>query len=198
MGAFFDDPEFLWAAKPLEGGLIEAQYLEVLSPDDQKGWGEHAWQKPASKVGASSARHECRDPLGALGRADKGGGGAGAGSEQSDLETLALLGLGDPSGGGIQAACEQRDVEAKVSGVSILDFLFPRKEIEEEGSEAGILQDIGHEAVSGAVSAASASVSEYDHALWRVWKEQVGFEFMGAAGDGDWGGVEVFAKCGHR
>lgn len=177
VGTFFDDSKFLGAAQPLEGGLIEAQYLKVLAPDDQEGWGEHAGKQPSGEIWASSARHQGRDPLGALGRADKCGGCAGTRSEQPDLEALAVRGLGDPSGGGIQTACEQRDVESKVSGIAVLDFLLPCKEIKEEGSEAGILQDIGNETVAGTVSAASASVSEDDHAFWGVRDMEVGFKF---------------------
>ena len=131
-----------------------------MSADDQQCRGDHVGERSASEVGPAAAGHHRANLHPRIGGRDQGRAGTGAGAEIADGQRRGIGLAGQPAGDVGQPASQQLDVE----DVGAVAFLGRGEQVEQQGGEPGLVQDLGDIPVAGAVPAASAAVREHHDA----------------------------------
>ena len=77
---------------------------------------------------------------------------------------------------GDQPRGEETDVKTQVAGHCIGGFLWPREQIEQQGSQAGLANGFGDELIARTVAARTAAMREGDSANGSFRDDQFAFE----------------------
>ena len=164
-----DDLDALFAFELGEGLVVQVQNDAVVSTNDEQRWSLYLSQSGAGEIGPASTRDHCRNPVTRVSRGNKSSGGPCARAEVTDLHAFECRLLGEPFGCTQKTVCEKWNIESQLCGVAIEQLLVFSKEIEQERSETGVLEDFGYMAVARTEAAASASVCKDDDAAEVLW-----------------------------
>ncbi|MEY2958627.1 MAG: hypothetical protein RLZZ01_1195, partial [Actinomycetota bacterium] len=137
---------------------VEAEHHGVGATDDEQGGGPHAVEGGSGEVGATTTHDDGLDRFRRRSGRRQGGCRSGARPEQADRYPLQIRARRGPSDDVDESIRQQFDVEH----ARATTLLVGGEEIEQQGREPGVDQEVGHEAVPWAVAAAPGPVSEHD------------------------------------
>src|SRR5258706_1924282 len=166
------DRELARAAQLRVGEPVEAEHRVVFFADDEERGRGHVAERRAGQVRPAAARNDGADALLQARGGDEGRGAPGTRAEISDRSDARFGLREDPVRRALEPGGEEIDVEPQMAGMAIGVLLFGGEQVEEERTEAGLLDDAGDLLVARAVAAAAAAMREED-------------ERAGAVGDGE-------------
>ncbi len=131
VGSVRDDLELGFAMKPMKGGAVECEDIEIGTTDNEKGRRLDMGKRAAGKIRPPAPRNDGGDMVPRPRCGDESRGGPGTRSEIADGQCTCDLGALHPFSRFNQPGCEKCDIEhiCSISGFALTE------EIEQEGCE---------------------------------------------------------------
>src|SRR6266446_1136061 len=190
-----NDHELLFTMQLRERRPVQCDDLDIVAADDQQRRRTDPREGGSGQIGTATTRDDGADRFATLSRCHQRRAGASAGAEISDTELPRLRRLGEPIGDADEPLGEQLDVEAQLCRLQI-DHLFLRgQEVDQQGRELCVVEQLRHLAVARAEAAAATAVSEQNNAADALGQAQIAVETDRTSRDPD---RMLFAFPPHR